>query len=79
MDRYPIIQPDGDTCAVADGRHQGFANFLWLDGHVHALKPVQTLVTVAGAAEAHVGRLLKYPYSGQEVRDAYYFERRKPK
>jgi prepilin-type N-terminal cleavage/methylation domain-containing protein/prepilin-type processing-associated H-X9-DG protein len=82
LDRAIAISPDVDTCAAAHGRHSGFANVLWLDGHVHALKPVliydSQYASEAGAEEAHVGRLLKYPYSGQEARDAYYFEMQKP-
>lgn len=79
VDRYPAIAPEADTCAALHGRHGGLANVLWMDGHVSALKPVPINPALPTDAEqAHTGRLLKYPYSGWQPRDDYYFEMHKP-
>lgn len=60
------------------GRHQGYANILWCDGHVKAMQP--TYDPYAGGIEKanHLGDLINpaYPYGSKD--QDYYFELKKP-
>jgi prepilin-type N-terminal cleavage/methylation domain-containing protein/prepilin-type processing-associated H-X9-DG protein len=69
------------------GRHQGFANILWADGHAKATKV--TLSAVPGEAAQNLGHILnpKYPLSGSDsyevgtaccAASSYYYNLTKP-
>jgi prepilin-type N-terminal cleavage/methylation domain-containing protein/prepilin-type processing-associated H-X9-DG protein len=59
------------------GRHSGFANTLWLDGHVKAVKPVprtgSSSAPMDGQLQYHIGDILKYQYAGGVATDDYYY------
>ncbi len=60
------------------GRHSGFANVLWLDGHVKAFRPVyRTDLTgqwsSPNLARKQVGDLAPGPLTGDISKDDYYF------
>ena len=62
------------------GRHLGFAEVLWADGHVKGMKP-QFRTGIPNAAQFvsyNLGDLLKGARTGVKVQDDYYFELTKP-
>lgn len=64
------------------GRHLGFAEVLWLDGHVNAQQPKADPQTGwIGAPEQqqdHLGNIIKQPYTGNAQIDDYFYELVKP-
>ena len=69
-----IFLPSDHDPAV-HGRHFGWANVLWLDGHVSARKPVSP---DALHQNLDIGDILKGPYTGNAATDNYYYELVKP-
>lgn len=71
---------NGYSFPVVHGRHQGFANVLWCDGHAHSMQPVYPNKSdlfgdsPATLAAHNVGDLMKQPYTGNAKVDDYYYE-----
>jgi prepilin-type N-terminal cleavage/methylation domain-containing protein/prepilin-type processing-associated H-X9-DG protein len=74
--RFPQVTPPGQSMRTTQvqyptvhGRHSGFANVLWFDGHVKALKveyPNTTTANGTGGQANNIGDLVnpKYPMDG---------------
>ncbi|MBC8102374.1 MAG: DUF1559 domain-containing protein [Cytophagales bacterium] len=83
--------PSNSTLSPSvQGRHQGFANVLWYDGHVKAMKPAPLTVDVSSPAGGppmpsseyrrnNIGHLLPPGVSVGNARQDYYFALIKPK
>ncbi len=85
--RCTSIGAPSDGSANGHARHQGFANILWFDGHIKALRPAmpdgynnfQQNNTPAQLRAANIGLFLKYPYTGNGKIDDYYYQLKKYK
>ena len=70
----------GVTDPDVQGRHTERANVLWCDGHVKAMLPTYPTATDAYGDSpetcrgAHMGKLMKQPYTGNAKIDDYYYE-----
>ena len=62
------------------GRHNRMADVVWLDGHVKAMKPVcgKTTGDACQIDPFDLGTLLRGPYTGDRLKDDYYWELVKP-
>ena len=72
---YEYVSLPSDHAPAVHGRHSGWANILWLDGHVSARKPVSPH---AQTQALNVGDILRGPYTGNAATDDYYYKLVKP-
>jgi prepilin-type processing-associated H-X9-DG protein/prepilin-type N-terminal cleavage/methylation domain-containing protein len=61
------------------GRHNGFANVLWFDGHVKSMfvspRPYTVVISPSYLASQHIGDILRGGVrTGDPIKDDYYFE-----
>jgi len=77
LSRSTTVYPPDAFYPSSQGRHQGFANVLWLDGHVKAMKvtprPGVASAPINVQQEYHIGDILKYPYVAGAMYDDYYY------
>ncbi len=75
-----IIDSPGGGARDVHGLHNQFANVVWLDAHVKAMKPVCGKITAAGCFidSLDLGTILRGPYTGDKKLDDYYYELVKP-
>lgn len=79
--RSTSINLPSEGAANGHGRHRGFANVLWFDGHIKALRPTIPEGYInflqgnppAELRAAGLGLFLKYPYTGNGSVDDYYY------
>ena len=74
------ITYDGASYPEVEGRHNERANVLWCDGHVKTMIPIYPTVADDSSDSpetlraAHMGDLMKQPYTGNSKVDDYYYE-----
>ncbi len=61
------------------GRHHGFSNVLWFDGHVKAARPATPTKTIFGVTpvlfrDNNLGDLLREGWTGKADQDNYYYQ-----
>ncbi len=85
--RSTDIYPPSSGVPNGHARHQGWANVLWFDGHIKALRPavpdgfsigvINPTPPAAMLRAARLGVFLKYPYTGNGRIDDYYYQLKK--
>lgn len=83
FNRDDAIWPPSQRMPSIHGVHNGYADILWADGHVSALRPALSYTGDFGNTPAidqplHLGDVLKGPYTGVAATDDYYYELHKP-
>jgi len=79
----PYIFPPSVHQPAVCGRHSGWTEVLWFDGHVTARKPITAywskgFMDVATQERLHLGDIMKGAYTGNALTDDYYYELVKP-
>lgn len=77
LDWPSMVEPD------VQGRHMGFANVAWMDGHAKALTVTYPTTTIYGTPPSafkqyNIGDLTRNGVTGNAAEDNYYFELQKP-
>jgi prepilin-type processing-associated H-X9-DG protein len=73
-----LHSPSEFPAGEVHGRHNRMADVVWLDGHVAVMKPVCGTIVGCLNDQFGLGTLLRGPYTGDRLKDDYYWELVKP-